>query len=148
MAAIFLFVLTFLVDAYISWDLKSSGKKAARKIFNVSALLCWIFLILIICVPKRSESSGIMTVMWMLYTYISIYFAKIGYVACSLIGRLIRRIARIKRNRHISGWIGIAVSTVIFCVMWVGVFYTRNHIVVNRIDIDSRSIPRSFDVTL
>lgn len=147
LAAIMLFLFTFLIDAYISRDIKSTGRKGWWKTFNVSAVLCWLFLIVIMCMPRRSADSNLLPVMWMLYTYLSIYVAKLCYVICSLIGKLIGLLRkRHRRNKsYVFNWIGLCLGVVMFIVMWTGVAYTRNHIVVNRVDVSSSSIPSSFN---
>ncbi len=145
LAAIMLFVFTFLVDAYISRDIKSTGKKGWWKVYNVSAVICWVFLIVIMCMPRRSEDSSLLPVMWMLYTFLSIYIAKFCSVILSLIGRLIGRFRKGRKKSYAANWIGLCVGLVAFCVMWIGVAYTRKHIVVNRVDISSQMIPPPFD---
>ena len=83
-----LFVLSFLIDVYIYSDVRTATRKrGARLAYVVSTLLCWSLLVVIMCMPKRSEESDLLPVMWMLYTYLSIYMGKIGYVLCSLAGR-------------------------------------------------------------
>lgn len=144
-AAIMLFLFTFLIDFYISRDIKSTEKKGLWKAYNVSALLCWIFLVVIMCMPRRAEDSNLLAVMWMLYTFLSIYVAKLCYVICSLIGKVIGLLRKGIKKGHVCNWIGVCLGTVMFCVMWVGVCYTRSHIVVNRVDISSPSIPRPFN---
>ncbi|MBD5356411.1 MAG: metallophosphoesterase [Bacteroides sp.] len=145
LAAIMLFVFSFIIDFYISLDLKSAGKKKLRKGYNVSALLCWIFLVVIMCMPKRAEDSNLLPVMWMLYTYLTIYAAKFFYVVCSLIGRLIGVFHKGKKRGYVCNWIGVCLGIVAFSVMWLGVGVTRKHIVVNRVDISSPSIPQPFN---
>ena len=89
LAAVVLFVLSFLIDVYIYSDVRTATRKrGARLAYIVSTLLCWSLLVVIMCMPKRSEESDLLPVMWMLYTYLSIYMGKIGYVLCSLAGRL------------------------------------------------------------
>lgn len=144
-AALMLFIFTFLIDFYISRDIKSAGKRGIWKAYNASALLCWIFLVVIMCMPRRAEGSNLQAVMWMLYTYLSIYVAKLCYVIFSLIGKLIGVLRKGRRKGSVCNWLGLVSGVAMFCVMWIGVAYTRNHIVVNRIDISAPSIPRPFN---
>lgn len=140
-----LFVFTFFIDFYISRDIKSTGRRGWRKAYNISALLCWIFLVVIMWMPKRAENSNLLPVMWMLYIYLSIYVAKFIYVIFSLIGKLIGFLLKKKKTTYIFNWIGLFLGVAMFVTMWVGAGYTRHHIVVNRIDIESPSIPRPFN---
>ena len=95
--------------------------------------------------PKRSEDSDILPIMWMLYTYLSIYIAKAGYLLCSVFGRLIKVIFRSKSKRYISRLTGVGVGVVLFVSMWWGVLYTRYHIEVVPVEISSAQIPESFN---
>ncbi len=144
-AAVLLFVFTFFVDFYISYDIKSTGKRGLWKGYNVSAVLCWIFLVVIMCMPRRAEGSDLLPVMWMLYIYLSIYLGKLIYVVCSLIGKLIRLLHKGNKKNNVSKVVGLGLGVVAICVMWIGVIFTRHHIVVNRIEIISPSIPRPFE---
>lgn len=145
-AAIFLFVFSFLIDIYIYADVCNSTKRRGlRSSYAVSSLLCWGLLVVIMCMPKRSEDSDILPIMWMLYTYLSIYIAKAGYLLCSVFGRLIKVISRSKSKRYISCLTGVGVGVVLFVSMWWGVLYTRYHIEVVPVEISSAQIPESFN---
>ena len=144
--AIFLFVFSFLVDLYIYADVRNATKKKSlRGAYIISTVLCWGLLIAIMCMPKRSEDSDIIPIMWMLYSYLSIYLAKAGYLICSIIGRLIRVVFKIKSHRHISRLIGVIMGAGLFLSMWWGVAYTRFHIEIVPIEISSPQIPESFN---
>jgi hypothetical protein len=154
LAAVVLFVLSFLIDVYIYSDVRTATRKrGARLAYIVSTLLCWSLLVVIMCMPKRSEESDLLPVMWMLYTYLSIYMGKIGYVLCSLAGRLGSLFAkkksypsyRRKAPRRGSRICGVVVGGLLFLSMWWGVIYTRNHIEVVPIEVSSAQIPESFN---
>lgn len=145
-AAIALFVMSFLVDFYIYADVRSATKKPLwRHVYVVSAILCWCLLIVTMCLPRRSEDSDLLPVMWLLYTYMSIYFSKLIYVICSLVGRLVRAVTKSSRKSHPARWIGFVLAVFIFGAMWWGVFYTRYQIEVNRVEIASAQIPPAFN---
>lgn len=144
-AAVLLFLFSFLIDFYISRDIKSMGKKSLWKGYNLTSLLCWIFLVVIMCMPRRAEESDLLAVMWMLYIYLSIYAGKLCYLVCSLTGKLVGFLRKGRSHGYVLNWLGLILGIVMFGVMWLGVGYTRNHIVVNRIDVDSPFIPPSFN---
>ena len=105
-----LLVFTFCVDAYIWADVKkATDKRGWRVAFWITTLICWIFLIVTLCMPRRSEDADLLKVMWMLYTFLSVYIAKLGYVVCSLFGRLIRWVFKFKSKILISHIVGIFV---------------------------------------
>lgn len=143
---ILMIVATVLIDLYLWLDVRqSTRKKTWRVTFWVSTALCWVFMIVTLCMPRRSADSDILTVMWMLYAFLSVYLAKLGYVVCSLLGRLIGKLNKRKRKFHISRIAGAVVGIALFAVMWEGVFFARYNIVVNRVDISSPNIPRPFN---
>ena len=82
-ALVALFVISFLVDLYIWLDLKSYTSAGRRKpytrIYAALSVVCWIFLIVMACIPLRDEASGIATVMWMLFSYMTVYVSKAVY---------------------------------------------------------------------
>lgn len=144
--AIILFAISLLVDVAIAIDVRNSfRKKWPVRAYWVSAAACWAFLIVILCLPRRDADADIQSVMWMLYIYLSVYLAKIAYVICSLIGRLVRTVARIRIRRHPARAIGLILAVCTGVVMALGPLYTRRHIVTERVDISSPMIPRPFD---
>ncbi|MDE6095792.1 MAG: metallophosphoesterase [Muribaculaceae bacterium] len=144
-AAIFLFVFSFLIDFYIYTDVRrtTSGKRW-RVAYLFSAILCWLLLVCIMCMPRRSEDADILPIMWMLYTYLTIYVAKLGYVICSLVGRLIKTVSGSGKAASISRVTGMVAGFVLFASMWWGVIYTRRHIEVIPLEIVSPQIPKPF----
>lgn len=141
-----LFALSFLVDLYIAHDVKTScRRKGWLKAYWASSVACWLFLVVILSLPRRDESAGILSIMWMLYTYLSIYLAKIGYMVCSLAGKVWRLVFRPKTIRHPARVLGVCFAILLFGVMWWGVIGTRHHIVVERVDISSPLLPASFE---
>ena len=144
--ALVLIVLSVLIDIYITRDVRKSTRwDVWWKGYIVSAVLCWIFMIVVLCLPKRSESSGILSVMWMLYSYLSLYASKLVYVVVSLVGRLLRRVCGVRVKWHPAQWVGLFAALGVFAMMWVGIVFTRRNIVVNDVVISSPKIPVAFN---
>ncbi|MDE6770678.1 MAG: metallophosphoesterase [Muribaculaceae bacterium] len=135
-----------LVDLYITSDIrKSANKPFWWKVYLVSAVLCWLFMAVVLCLPRRSESSDILPVMWMLYSIITVYAAKLVYVIFSLIGKVIRSLTKRKSRNHPMQWVGTGVAVLVFGAMWWGVGETRHEIVVTHEDITSPKVPLPFN---
>lgn len=144
--AVSAFIISVLIDLYITHDIRKSAKNTKWwKIYLASSIACWIFLIVIVFLPKRDESSEILGIMWMLYSYLTIYAAKLIYTIISLAGKLIKLIFRIKPKKHYAQWGGLLCGFVFLGIMFAGVVFTRSRIEVNRIEIDSPKIPRDFN---
>ena len=151
----FVFIIVLLgislcVDGYILYDIRSKITERLRRkvsvLYIISALLCYALLFAVMCMPVRKESDGILPVMWILYTYLSIYVSKIVYLVFSIIGRIagiyIKRVKR-KRKDYIART-GIVIACLTFMTMWTGVFYTRHHVETKRVEVFSDRLPDSF----
>lgn len=138
--------ISFLIDAYIYYDIRSICKKRLwSKFYGISAICCWAVIITTICMPIRSEQGDIAPVMWILYCYLSLYLAKFVYLIFSVIGRLIGRIFKSRKAGKVARITGTVACAGILIVMATGVCYTRYHIQVNRVDFASTKVPESFD---
>ena len=141
---IILFLLSFLCDWTIWSDIRHKAhRKIWSRLYAVSAVVCWIFLIVTLCLPRRSQDDGILTVMWMLYSYSTVYIAKTVYTIFSLLGRIPRLWGA--RARNLGLWAGMPLGLLTFICMWWGVFVTRHELQVNRVEIVSERIPKPFD---
>lgn len=148
-------VLSLLVDAYIYCDcggrmpwrkprLGRYGRKrpmpVGAKIYAVSAVLCWCVLAVACALPRRGEAS-ILPIMWILFSYMSVYAAKAVYVLVSLPARLPWRPAIRKCLRRIA----VFVAFCVFAITWWGVLFGRRQIEVVPVEITSSRLPQAFD---
>lgn len=143
-AAIALVILTLLVDLYILKDIRQySGRrrKTATWIYGIVTVICWGFLVAILCMPRRSAEQSIIPLMWMLFSYLSVYLSKLIYCICSLVGRLFTR----KRRFNYGTIAGSVAGALIFVFIWWGALFTRRDIETNRVEIASAKLPASFD---
>ncbi len=135
-----------LVDDYGIWslgrDFIKKRKQWTRGWWSF-AILCYILLIVIVCLPRRSEQVDIQATMWMLYTYLTIYAAKSVAFIFGLIGLLPRLFKRRKRNSLL--WLGLPFGLLTFIIMWWGALITRHQIDVRQVNIVSEKIPASFN---
>ncbi|MDE5807881.1 MAG: metallophosphoesterase, partial [Muribaculaceae bacterium] len=152
---IVLAAIALLVDFYILRDIKKYISERHRKSWRIGCYISMIIgyglLIGVFCIPVRSESSDILPVMWLLYSFLSIYIPKIIYVLFSLAGKgiswIVRKIRRftIGRGRNYGAVIGVVVAVATFFSLWWGVFFTRREIEVNRVEITSAKLPAAFN---
>lgn len=143
-AAITLFIISFLVDWLIWTDIrKYADRKVWSRIYAISSVACWAFLLVTLLLPRRDLDSDIQSLMWMLYSYITVYFAKLIYVIFSLLGR----IPQIWKSHRINSglWVGMPLGLLVFIAMWYGVIVTRHEVEVNHVEISSPRIPKSFN---
>lgn len=138
------FLLSFLVDAYIWKDLKARNVKSWIKKFHpVFSGIMWLLLIATILLPYRSANADLMPIMWSLYTYLSIYIPKLFFLIFSALGKLP---LLWKQKAFDSGtFIGLPVALFICGVMWYGALVTRYDLEVTEIAIESPDVPEAFD---
>lgn len=144
--AVVLLTAGVLIDLYILYDIKRSTRRNLwTRVYGVSAVICQVFLLTVFILPKRSETSGILSLMWMLYAYLSVYLAKLVYMAVSLSGRVVRLAGRVKLKWHPAQWLGLVAASGMLAAMLTGACYTRKEIVVNDVEIASPKVPASFN---
>jgi len=97
----------------------------------------------IVFLPKRDSDAGIVSIMWMIYSYLSVYIAKFIYIVFSLLGGL----PRIWKGKpmKLGLYAGLPFGVVGFAMMWWGAAVGRYNIEVNRVDLSLRNIPEGFD---
>ncbi len=136
-------VYSLIVDLYIWNDIrKYSRSRLWSRLYAGFSVACWIFLVVSLLMPRRNSSSDTLTVMWMLYTYLTLYVPKLLYVLSSLIGRLFS-LRRRRRNRGVV--VGTVLALLVFAAMWWGVLGGRWRIDVNEVDVYSARLPQAFD---
>lgn len=153
---IVLYLVAIAIDYYILCDIRYRGYgKERRKMFPFSkfwkspqwiwvylSVGCIALLTVAISLPRRDNSS-LQPVMWLLYSFLTIYAGKLGYIIGSAIGR-IPRLWR-SRRRDTRLWIGLPLAILcVFTLSW-GTLVGRRHIEVKEIKIDSPNLPRSFN---
>lgn len=145
-AIIALFALSILADLYIWKDIrqgKSKNRWGWSNAYAISSFLLWIFLAVIVAMPRRSLDGGVYAVMWMLTVYLSIYVPKALYCIFSLLGR-IPCIFGAKRWKWLN-YVGVATALFGFGTIWHGIAYTRTHTQTVELTLESNKLPASFD---
>lgn len=146
-AAAVLLVLSFAVDLYIWWDIRRYAARSRRGVYSwiygVFCVLCWGLAVMTLILPRRSTDASILPVMWMLFTYLSIYIPKMLYAVFSIIGRIVSSLAH--RWPKCGVYTGMSVAALVFVVMWWGAIFTRRDIEVRNVELVSDKLPGSFD---
>lgn len=144
---ILLILLTFGCDWYIFYrirkDFVSKWRNKVAWIHGILSLIFWVILIVFICWPKRNPDEPIVTPMWLLFTFLSVYIPKFIFSLISLIGSLISKKQSVRAK--CDKWVGLPIALLIFVFIWSGVFYTSTQIDVNKVEIVSDRLPQSMD---
>ena len=138
-------LLNVAIDCYIYKALK---KRLLR--FNLAKIHFWgsiiltIAVIVIISLPRRSGSdSSLLFIMWMLFTYMSIYISKYTIVIFDFIASIPQLLFK-DRWKPIS-IIGLFVGVFVFLLMWWGALFNRNAIEIKEVTVEIPNLPSSFD---
>ncbi len=132
-------------DIYIYKVLrKRFPTKQPARIQLVSAVVLYVLLAVIVCLPRRGGSEDtLLCVMWLLFSYMSIYIGKYLFIIFDLLA-LVPCLFKRGRIRWLSVS-GIFVGTSVFIAMWWGALINRYRIQVNEVTVEIAGLPDSFD---
>ena len=138
-------ILCLLCDWYIFRCIRS-GKSGGfgSKVYIAFSTLCYCVLGVALMLPRRDgDNAMLLTVMWMLFSFATVYLSKVIYVVIDLIGRIpqLFRCKRMSYSRIIAG----VMSVIVFLLMWWGALVNRFSIDTVRLDFSDPSLPQSFD---
>ena len=139
-----LFIVNFCADFIIWRDVKRSFKNRWQtKAVIALLLLIWALLIIAVLSPRRDAGADLQPIMWMLYTFLSLFIPKLLYALFSLLSR----VSLFWRAKHLSvlKYIGGVLAIVSFVAIWWGALVTRNDIEVTRQTVKFENLPNSFD---
>ena len=142
---IILIVVNVFVDIYI-WRciVNKERKRWPGVVYAWSSLFFIIFIIVTVALPRRSGSDTVLlAVMWMLYTYLSVYISKYVFCIISVIG-LIPRLWRGKRWKAMN-IIGSVAAIAVFVTMWWGALINRTRYQIKEVEIEFADLPDAFD---
>lgn len=138
-------MISVLVDVYIYADIKRNFRQRghAGVIYAVSAVLCWIYLLVAILMPRRDADMDIIPLMWAFYAYLTVYIPKIIFTLLSIIGGF----PRLWRGAtwHTGKWIGLPLAILAFGALWWGALVTRNQLEIVNVEIESPKLPEAFN---
>ena len=145
--SILLVLFSILIDIYILFDIRrkyiGKKKKMMEYMYSISSVLLWAFVIIALCLPRKNENDSILPVMWMLFSFLTIYIPKFIYCIFSIFGNILSYFIK-RRIKYIS-WIGIGLGVIVFISMWWGIIHTRHTLEINKLDIVSSKLPESFN---
>lgn len=137
-------VVNILVDVYIYKVLKHRLRSRVPARIQVwTALALFVMIVAAICLPHTSSNSVLLAVMWMIYIYISVYFAKYVFVIIDLVARIPQLFKR-KRLGWLSAVASVASAGVLAVFIWASLI-NRYHIDVNEAEIEISGLPAEFD---
>ena len=138
-------VVNLLTDRYIYVVLKKRFRsRIPARIQLFTSILLYIVIFATLLLPFKSGTNAVLlTVMWVLFTYISIYVAKYIFVIFDLLSRIPELF-----NRRRLKWLtiaGAAAGVLTFATFWWGALINRFHIDVRETKVAVADLPEGFD---
>lgn len=142
---IVIILINLLVDSYIYRALKRRLKSLfVPRLQLWSAALLLVLIIVTISLPRRNCSNGmLMTIMWCLYTYFSVYISKYVFVIIDLIAS-IPKLFHKPRLKWLS-LAGTIIALLTFATFWWAALINRYDINVNKVDVYIQGLPSEFE---
>ncbi len=142
---VIILILNVAVDRYIWTCLRRRIRSAVpSRVHLIVSLALYVFLGVAMCIPRRDGTDGqLLTVMWMLFGYFSVYVPKYLYVIFDLLSRIPSLF-----HRHRMKWLGrcgAVVGVVLFVAMWWGALIKRYHVQVVEETVWIPELPEAFD---
>lgn len=143
--AIMALAFSMLVDAYVYCALHSYFKRRIwSRIQLWTSLAFYAALVLAICLPKRGGGDkSLLTVMWILYAYFSVYLPKLLFVIFDVLSRL-PMLWRGKRWVWMS-WVGAGAGAAVFLSIWWGAIVTPYTTQVKEESVEISALPSAFE---
>lgn len=143
---LFFLVVDLAVDGYIFAAIRKRVRdsKLWNSIHVGFAVALFIAMAVALIMPRRSGSdSQLLTVMWLLYAYMTVYIPKIFFVIIDLIAR----VPQLFRHHRLK-WLtraGLCGAVIIFLSMWWGALFNRFTLDVKPVEVTIPNLPESFD---
>ena len=123
-------------------------KRCPRKLWSRLQLLgsvaMYLLLIVALCLPRRDGSEEARVgVMWMLFTFLSVYMAKFLFVIIDVLAS-VPLLFRHHRLRWLTRTGGV-LSVVVFALMWWGALINRFRTQVREVEVAVQGLPEQFD---
>lgn len=144
--AILLLIIQLATDTYLFHIARRRLKKPGWAKFQLyESLFFGIYVIVIFFYPARTgaSESGLTTLMWLIFVYLMVYFAKAGLVLFDLLASLPKLFGR-KRVKGLTVCGEILAVMVVLLMSW-GAWINRFRIQVNEIDLKIADLPAAFN---
>lgn len=138
-------IINLASDFYIYDKLKKAFKpKWIRHAHLALSAILFIYIIIAVSIPNRSVgNTGLVAIMWMLYSYFSFYIPK--YFAIIILW--LCKIPKLWKSKQVpySGIIATLIGIMVFASMWWGALVTRTDYEVKEITLQFDNLPSQFD---
>lgn len=149
LSAIILITIGIAVDCYIYHRIPAHSRlwgkgPRLRSIQLVSSILLLCLIVIAISLPRRAGSdTTLLTVMWLLYAYLTFLVPKLVFTIFDIIGS-IPRLWKGRRWRPLT-YAGAAVGVIMCGLMWWGALINRTRVQHTTVEVEIEGLPEAFD---
>lgn len=138
-------LLSGTIDYYIYRVVKRYTKSPVWiRVHTYSAIFMMSFLVVSISLPRRNGSDDmLLSIMWALFAYVSIYIPKLLFVIFDALSYLPKLWKKTRVNEMSIA--GLCVAVVVFILMWWGALINRYSIDVEEVQVGISGLPKEFD---
>lgn len=135
-----LLLLNIGLDVYLTRLCNKPGNKTWRNIQIVTAAILTAAVAVVMCFPLRNTgNAGVLAMMWLLWTYITVYAAKWTFAIVRLTGKIPQLWHR--QFFRPSNYIAAGVAVAVFVLMWWGALINRFNTQVCYADVEIENLP-------
>lgn len=136
--------ISLLIDVFVFRRMRNSSvPRSWCIVHSIVAAFAYIAILWVAVAPKKSISdTDLISIMWVLFAYISLYASKVVYCIIELVRIAFARLSH--RPLRGFGIAALAFALLIFATMWWGALFNRFNISVTDIDIHSEAVPEAF----
>jgi len=141
-----LLIIQAATDTYLFFMAQRRLKRPGLAKFQLyESVFFVIYVIVIFCFPARTGATenGLITLMWMIFGYMTVYIAKAIIVFADVLARLPKLWGGLRLKWLTRTGLGLALL-VVALMIW-GALINRYRIRVNEVDIPVAGLPASFD---
>lgn len=136
--------LTLAIDAYMYFIIRRRCGAKWGLVQLSAAIALYILMIVAVSLPRNSGGNDtLITVMWLLFGFLSVYFGKAIFVLFDLIAQ-VPRLCRGRRLRVVT-MVGVVAGVISFFIIWWGALINRFRIDVHNVSVEVVGLPDSFD---
>lgn len=141
-----LLAIQLATDAYLFFAaLRRLKRPGWAKVQLYESAFFIVYVIVLFFMPARTGSTegGLLTVMWMVFIYLTVYAAKLTLVVFDLLASIPKLFGRRR-----LGWLtrtGEVLACIVAAAMLWGAFINRYRIQTNEVNIEIANLPPSFD---
>lgn len=141
---IILLIVNLGTDAFIYKKINDLRQRIWKNIYLILTLFLYVCIGIIVFLPKKSIDNGeLVTVMWLLFAYLTVYVPKYIYLIVAWFSK-VPALWKVQSIPH-SNTIGISLGFIVFVIMWWGALVSPYKYDVIKENLYFKDLPTGFN---